>query len=150
MYEATNGPSWRNSKNWNQDKKLARWQGVETHDSNRVSKLRLLMNELTGTIPDCISDLSEIVYLDMSNNKLVGSIPAGISRLCKLRELKLHYNQLSGPIPESMGGLTALKGLHLESNSFSGTSCLLRLHTRVTCSPFSLYRQEVSPRASGS
>lgn len=78
------------------------------------------MNDLSGSIPDCIGELPALDYLDMSNNKLVGCLPSSISKLTALKELKLHYNQLSGTIPSEISHLTSLRGLHLESNAFTG------------------------------
>ncbi|GJN19558.1 hypothetical protein PR202_gb06847 [Eleusine coracana subsp. coracana] len=56
-------------------------------------------NQLTGTIPQNISDLQKLESLDLSMNELSGEIPSSLSDLTSLGYLNLSYNNLSGRIP---------------------------------------------------
>ena len=82
---------------------------VEDTDS-----LNLSYNELTGSIPSEIGNLTNLTYLNLEDNQLTGSIPPEIGNLTKLDEgfdwlfsnekggLFLSNNQLTGVIPESI------------------------------------------------
>jgi hypothetical protein len=65
-------------------------------------------NQLAGTIPSEISNLTNLERLYLHNNQLTGSIPPEIGNLTNLERLSLHVNQLSGEIPEGICELTNL------------------------------------------
>ena len=53
LYRATGGDSWTNQANWlREDAPIALWQGVTTDINNRVTRLYLSDNQLTGEVPD--------------------------------------------------------------------------------------------------
>ena len=56
--------------------------------------------------------------LDLSQNQLDGSLPDGLAELTSLEELYLNNNQFSGPVPAGLGALTALTDLWLHDNGF--------------------------------
>ena len=56
----------------------------------------------------------------MDSNQLNGSIPSSLGNLTNLRSLFLQRNDLSGSIPSSLGNLTNLEWLYLVGNQFSG------------------------------
>ncbi|KAL6590785.1 hypothetical protein U3516DRAFT_770032 [Neocallimastix sp. 'constans'] len=58
--------------------------------------------------------------LFLQDNNLSGSIPESIGNLTELKELKLHKNNITGPIPNSIGKLTILEILYLNDNNLSG------------------------------
>ena len=91
LFDATAGHGWFNAYGWKTDWPLARWHGVSTNASGRVSEVVLrgpFGNGLTGTIPEELVDLSELARLDLSGNDLSGSLPGGIADLSELRELR--------------------------------------------------------------
>ena len=47
LYNATDGPNWKNKTNWNTDADLSEWHGVDVNEG-RVAKLRLIGNNLRG------------------------------------------------------------------------------------------------------
>jgi len=67
--------------------------------------LLLYDNQLKGSIPSEIGNLTNLTALDLCNNQLTGSIPSEIGNLTNLSKLKLEYNQLKGEIPESICNL---------------------------------------------
>jgi len=79
----------------------------------------LYNNNLTGTIPAEIGQLSGLDYLHLSNNSLSGSIPTEIGQLKALKYLHLDNNQLSGNVPEEILDLPSLKQADLAENFFS-------------------------------
>ena len=120
LYDATNGANWSSNDNWKTDEPLGQWYGVRTHIDGRVRHLDLSFNELSGTIPAEIGNLTSLTELDLSFNELSG-IPAEIGNLTSLTELELSFNLLSGTIPAEIGNLTSLEDLYLRSNQLSGT-----------------------------
>ena len=55
FHHATGGEHWTRNTNWLSDSPLDEWYGVTTDDSERVTRLELFDNNLTGTLP---SDLA--------------------------------------------------------------------------------------------
>ncbi|MDE0355939.1 MAG: Ig-like domain-containing protein, partial [Deltaproteobacteria bacterium] len=99
LYEATDGPNWRDNTNWLTDKPLGEWYGVDTNASGRVVGLDLRDNRLAGEIPPELGDLSNLENLNLRRNSLTGEIPRGLGDLADLEELYLDDNDLSGEIP---------------------------------------------------
>ncbi|PON63059.1 LRR domain containing protein, partial [Trema orientale] len=66
-----------------------------------LRSLNLSGNHLRGRIPDKIGNITMIESLDLSRNHLSGTIPPSISSLTFLCKLNLSYNNLSGEIPRS-------------------------------------------------
>ncbi|KAI8822813.1 hypothetical protein BJ741DRAFT_86809 [Chytriomyces cf. hyalinus JEL632] len=81
----------------------------------------LFNNQLTGTIPTELGQLTSLTQLYLSSNQLTGSIPTELGRLTSLNTLSLSSNQLTGSIPTELGRLTSLKTLRLASNRLSGS-----------------------------
>ena len=85
-----------------------------------VHSLDLSGNNLSGKIPDSITDLLKLNILNLSMNHLTGKIPKNIGNLKSLESFDLSKNQLFGPIPESLSSLTFLSHLNLSFNNLSG------------------------------
>ena len=93
----------------------------------KLTRLELWRNELTGTLPLWISDLSRLSeyechkeirklctdkccldHLDLSVNFLDGTIPSELGKLTNTTYLNLEHNRLWGTIPSEIGRLTKL------------------------------------------
>lgn len=145
LYNSTNGDTWTDNTGWlSNDDPCSGWNGVEC-EGGRVTVISLQQNNLTGTLPNEIGDLTQLraMYLwgnsiggnlpnsignltNLNNiwlfqNQLTGEIPASIGNLSQMYSLKLENNQMSGPLPSSLGNLTQLWELNLSNNQFSGT-----------------------------
>ena len=120
LYNATDGPNWRDSTNWLTDAPLDEWYGVTTSINDRVTMLNLRFNDLSGEVPAAIGDLSNLRGLYLGNNNLSGEIPSALGNLSNLKGLSLNSNSLSGEIPAVLGNLTDLEVLDLDFNNLSG------------------------------
>lgn len=117
LYTSTNGDQWNNS--WDLLKPVSDWQGVTIKD-NKVISVSLLFNNMEGTIPSSIGQLTYLETLELSFNKLEGSIPSEIGELKSLKTLAFNGNNLTGVIPNSIEKLSSLSQLHLSSNQLTG------------------------------
>ena len=121
LYNATGGDNWKEKTNWLSDKPLGEWYGVETDTQGRVRGLALWQNNLSGSIPPELGNLSKLIWLGLYDNQLSGAIPPALGNLSKLNFLLLYNNQLSGSIPPALGNLSKLSGLQLYENQLSGS-----------------------------
>lgn len=83
--------------------------------------LNLAYNQLQGAIPWQLGGLQNLEGLILANNQLTGSIPAFLGNLSKLVVLDLSFNSLKGNIPKELGKLSQLRSLLLNNNSLSGS-----------------------------
>ena len=132
LYNATDGPNWRNNENWLTDTPLGEWYGVDVDGSGRVVSIDLAgrwvgddpeptPHGLSGPIPAELGKLSRLTRLNLGKNDLVGPMPPEFADLGNLTELHLDYNRLSGPVLSELDKLANLTHLWLGTNEFSGT-----------------------------
>lgn len=118
LYSSTNGEQWTNHSNWLEGP-VSSWYGIVVQ-GDRVTKVDLFNNMLSGTIPDEIGDLTALAELNLAINQLSGPIPVAIGNLSELEKLVLSKNELSGTIPTEMGMLSILEVLTLFDNQLIG------------------------------
>ena len=118
LYQATNGANWTNNTGWRnavpgvvQD--VSGWYGVTVDATGRVTRIFLYNNQLSGTIPPQLSNLTALQRLNLGNNKQIsGPIPGELGSLTQLLALKANngtvnwndnnYKKL-GPLGERLG-----------------------------------------------
>eukprot|EP01032_Pedospumella_encystans_P010241 gene10241-11988_t len=134
LYNATNGAEWTwydpftdYGYPWNftdsSDPCLTPWQGltcVVSGTSNHITELTFSGNNMIGTLPNSLGNLTKLQLLHLTFNDLHGTIPHVIGDLTQLKVLELFQNDLDGAIP-SMKELRSLTTLALGSNKLSGT-----------------------------
>ena len=121
LYDATEGNNWLNSAHWLTNAPVRDWHGVTTGVGDRVTRLTLDHNNLSGDIPIELADLTSLNHLSLTANSLTGRIPAELGDLSKLTDLRLAENQLAGEIPPGLGRLDSLRVLILYGNDLTGT-----------------------------
>lgn len=121
LYNAAGGPQWTNDWSWATDRPLENWNGVSTDGNGRVTELDLSDNNLTGSIPAELGNLSSLTVLNLWNNDLGGEIPPELGSLANLAEVRIGYNNFIGEIPPELGNLSNLTRLDLGENSLSGS-----------------------------
>ena len=120
LYSGTKGANWTNATNWASDAPLGGWYGVTTDASERVTELSLNDNNLQGTIPVELGQLTNLADLNLSKNQISGNIPRELGQLTNLDSLILAYNKLTGEIPTELAQLSNLEGLDLSENQLTG------------------------------
>lgn len=130
LYLKTNGTNWNTA--WDFNTPINTWNGVHVNSNGCLEVLNLSNNNLVGTIPNVLENLSVLKVLNLSNNQLSGSIPNTICQLSSLQELDLSNNQLSGKFPNTIGELISLQKLNLQVNNLTdsiswGISQLIQL-----------------------
>ena len=107
--------------NWSVDTPISDWDGVRVEGSpGRVTRLILVSEGLTGTLPPELARLDGLELLWLNHNQLSGEIPAELASLDGLKDLILNNNRLSGEVPEELGDLASLEVLWLNKNLLSG------------------------------
>ncbi|NQU67207.1 MAG: leucine-rich repeat domain-containing protein, partial [Candidatus Marinimicrobia bacterium] len=94
---------------------------LELSNLTNLQVLWLSSNELTGSIPPELGNLTNLERLWLSDNQLTGSIPSELGNLTNLQMLWLYDNQLTGSIPSELGDLTNLTYLELSYNQLTGS-----------------------------
>ncbi len=143
LYNSTDGPNWYIKDGWLSGP-VSTWFRVYV-ENNRVvqlyfnfdnnlngtlpaslgnlSELYTLVidyNKISGTIPSSFANLSKLVTLAIDGCQISGSIPAFPSSFTKLISIQLQNNQLTGSIPSSIGYLPSLIGIQLDNNKLTG------------------------------
>ncbi len=136
LYDATGGDSWTTSTGWKSHQPLGDWHGVTTNADGRVTSLVVANNNLTGSLPAELGNLSELVDLAFYDNQLTGTIPPELGNLSVLNLLNFRNNSLTGLIPPELGQLNGLESLSLDRNNLYGTvpSELSNLHPTLISS----------------
>ncbi len=127
LFTSTNGANWTNKTNWPTtwpatatSAEFGTWFGV-TVTNGDVTSIQLALNNLIGTIPISIGNLTELTSLELQGNQFSGSIPSSVGNLLKLTTLYLFKNALTGGIPSEIGNLINLTALHLGDNQLAGS-----------------------------
>ena len=109
LYANAGGINWRNQTGWT-NANATSWEGaiisgVQYDGSGNVLvpghvvTLVLGNNQLIGTLPNSLGNLSSLQSLYLPLNQLTGSVPSTLGSLSQLQTLDLDHNQLTGNIP---------------------------------------------------
>jgi Leucine-rich repeat (LRR) protein len=120
FYNTTNGKAWINNENWLAGP-VRSWYGISVA-SGRVTNIDLRGNNLEGSLPASIGNLTNLLVLWLGSNSLLsGSIPSSLGNLINLTSLDFYGDQLSGSIPVSFGNLVNLTEVYLYGNHLSSS-----------------------------
>ena len=108
LYNSTDGPNWTNDSDWLVTTTPCNWHGVTCY-LGHVIQIDLTSNQLNGSIPPDLQNLSNLIYLYLRSNQLSGAIPPELGNLSNLLDLWLAANQLDGTIPTNLGNLSNIK-----------------------------------------
>ncbi|XP_047266771.1 leucine-rich repeat receptor-like serine/threonine-protein kinase At1g17230 [Capsicum annuum] len=89
--------------------------------TNHFTVLAMEKNQITGSVPISIFNISSLQILSAWQNNLIGEIPKEISNLIELEELVLADNSLSGSLDTEIINISGLRIIDLSSNNLSGS-----------------------------
>ncbi len=92
IYQSTDGDNWTNNTNWLSAEPVSTWHGI-TVSGDRVTKIELSNNNLQGSFPLDINDLTVLVELKIDQNTITFIPP--LLNLFSLNKLIVNDNQLS-------------------------------------------------------
>lgn len=120
LYNSTGGNSWTNKTGWLTGPART-WHGITINEEGYVTAIDLFSNNLSGSLPTALGNLSQLQSLYLYRNNLTGSIPSQLGNLQSLGVLSLGENRLSGSIPTTLGNLSKLVLLDLRVNLLTGS-----------------------------
>ncbi|KAL5737683.1 hypothetical protein ACOSP7_030444 [Xanthoceras sorbifolium] len=88
--------------------------------SRTMRSLNLRNNSLSGRLPNCWMNWSELLILNLAKNGFTGRLPTSMGVLHSLYSLHLGENSFSGMIPISLKNCTRLQALDIGGNEFVG------------------------------
>ncbi len=121
LYTSTAGNSWTTKTNWKGSgdatpTTICDWFGI-TCGSSRIASISMASNNIIGTLPTSITNLTGMNTLWLRFNQLTGSVP-NLSTMTWLTSIYLDGNNLNWALP---GLPTTAINIYLNSNKFSGT-----------------------------
>lgn len=126
FYDATGGAYWSMSGVNSRDDPCGRCNdlpefGMVECSGNRITSLYFYENNLTGTLPTALSNMTGLTYVSLLCNNLHGTIPE-LSQLQSLDWLDLSQQTpgLTGTIPSSLASLPSLSQMFLYNNQLTG------------------------------
>nr|GMC81346.1 receptor-like protein EIX2 [Ipomoea batatas] len=90
-------------------------------ENNYLSFLDLSSNDLSGLLPDCWVNGTELIVLNLGSNFLFGKIPQSLGNLQNLKILRLQNNNFFGELPSSLQKLRRLTVFDVGSNNLTGS-----------------------------
>ncbi|KAI4333487.1 hypothetical protein L6164_018291 [Bauhinia variegata] len=85
-----------------------------------LQTVNLAGNYLNGTIPKEWGIFSNLSSIFLQVNRLTGPIPIELANITTLELLDLGFNEFYGNLPPELGNLSKIEGLGLSSNNFTG------------------------------
>nr|GLL23879.1 probable leucine-rich repeat receptor-like protein kinase At1g35710 [Ipomoea trifida] len=89
--------------------------------NNSLRFLDLSSNNLSGLLPDCWVNGTELIVLNLGSNFLFGEIPQSLGNLLNLKMLLLNHNKFLGELPSSLQKLRRLTVFDVGSNNLTGS-----------------------------
>ncbi|KAI3700105.1 hypothetical protein L2E82_44722 [Cichorium intybus] len=123
------------SLDWS-DPNPCNWQQIQCSRDNRVTRIQAGNQNLKGSLPQTLNNLTELQVLEFQNNQLTGPLPS-LSGLTQLQNLLLNYNNLSSIPSDFFDGMSSLQHVYLDYNGFSSWSIPDSLKSASTMQVFS-------------
>lgn len=123
LYNATDGTNWNRNTGWvggaagtNCTPCDGTWEGITCDGDGRVTEIILGSNNLTGTLPTSLGQVSRLEIISLGFNNLTGALPTTLFDLPFLERIFARTNNLTGGIPSDIGDAPALETLVISNN----------------------------------
>ncbi|KAG2556142.1 receptor kinase-like protein Xa21 [Panicum virgatum] len=93
---------------------------ITEHLPSGLEKLILASNNLSGTIPTYLANITTLKLFTCLSNNIEGNIPNEFANMRGLKELYVGKNKLSGRFPQFISNLSNLVGFSVAFNDLSG------------------------------
>ncbi|KAL8229356.1 hypothetical protein R6Q57_014256 [Mikania cordata] len=123
------------SLDWS-DPNPCKWQQVQCSRDNRVTRIQVGNQNLKGSLPPTLNNLTELQVLEFQNNQLTGSLPS-LAGLIQLQNLLLSRNNFSSIPLNFFDGMSSLQHVYLDYNGFGSWSIPDSLKSASTLQVFS-------------
>ena len=121
LYDSTNGYQWVRNDAWLENNICQRYGVSCNSDESHVIGLKLFYNQLQGTLPESMGNLTYLQTLLLAGNSISGELPQSMNQLTDLTHLDLSDNQLNLSVFAKLNHLTHLSFLAMANNHLSGT-----------------------------
>uniref|UniRef100_A0A0D3HNN5 Receptor kinase-like protein Xa21 n=1 Tax=Oryza barthii TaxID=65489 RepID=A0A0D3HNN5_9ORYZ len=91
-----------------------------SHFPLHLQELQLKQNNLTGTLPASLANITTLSKFGCAHNTIQGNLPNDFATFPVLELLYLSGNQLGGKFPQAILNLSTLVGINLGLNHISG------------------------------
>ncbi|KAJ4973052.1 hypothetical protein NE237_006226 [Protea cynaroides] len=102
---------------WN-DPDPCKWAKVSCSSDGRIIEILIKEQDLSGTLPPHLNNLTKLQRFEAMRNKLSGPLPS-LSELSQLQILGLNENQFTSVPADFFSGLSSLQAVSLDKNPFS-------------------------------
>lgn len=92
----------------------------EVSEDSKIQTIRLVGVGLSGSIPESVGALTNLVALNLAENALEGPIPSNLGSALGLRSVSLGDNMLEGDIPASLTTAVNIRFIWLGNNRLEG------------------------------
>ncbi|KAJ7964444.1 Receptor protein kinase [Quillaja saponaria] len=100
------------------DPEPCKWNHVVCSDDKRVTRIQIGHQNLKGTLPPNLQNLTQLERLELQWNNLSGPVPS-LKGLSSLEVLMLSNNQFSSIPTDFFSGMSSLQSAELDYNPFS-------------------------------
>lgn len=102
---------------WCTDAPVGEWFGIFTLDNGAIWSIALPDNNLCGTLPEELGNISSLGSLEVGvNDNLRGTLPESIGYLKDFQNFNATGCNLEGAIPESYKNMTKMKSFRISHN----------------------------------
>ncbi|KAA8547681.1 hypothetical protein F0562_004110 [Nyssa sinensis] len=118
------------------DPEPCNWMHVVCSEDKRVTRIQIGHQNLQGTIPLNLSNLTELERLELQWNNISGPLPS-LNGLSSLQVLMLSNNQFSSIPIDFFTGMSSLQSVEIDNNPFSAWQIPESLRNASTLQNFS-------------
>ncbi|KAF2295517.1 hypothetical protein GH714_033144 [Hevea brasiliensis] len=94
------------------------WNHVGCSDEKRITRIQIGRQNLQGTLPSNLQNLTQLERLELQWNNISGPLPS-LNGLSSLRVIMLTGNQFTSIPSDFFSGLSSLQAVEIDNNPFS-------------------------------